>query len=183
MTVHEQFLALTVGSFVATVWAIVWAFRRHFAARRWIASYYAAGYVMIAAAFILDEVFAPPLFLHGFVPGIGIALIIEALLLTASEAFARTDADRHAALWVGIIALCGLAVLLTLAWFGVLLLTHVSLGPSARFAYGMSAGIALGALIGALGLRRCVWRDGRQLRPCMLEAKRDGSTRADRAMA
>jgi hypothetical protein len=161
MTVHEQFLALAVGSFVATVWAVLWAFRRHFAARRWIASYYAAGYVIIAAAFILDEIFAPPLFLHGFIPGIGIALIAEALLLTASEAFARTDADRHAALWVGIIALCGLAVLLTLAWFGVVLLSHVSLGPSARFGYGMSAGIALGALIGALGLRRWVWRDER----------------------
>jgi hypothetical protein len=161
MTVHEQFLALAAGSFVATVWAVIWAFRRHFAACRWSASHYAAGYVFIAAAFILDEIFAPPLFIHGFVPGIGIALIVEALLLTASEAFARSGADRHAALWVGIIALCGLAVLLTLAWFGVLLLTQVSLGASARFAYGMSAGIALGALIGALGLRRWVWRDGR----------------------
>ena len=159
MSVHEQFLALAAGAFIATAWAVAWAFRRHFAARRWIVSYYAAGYGIIAAAFILDEIFAPPLFIHGFVPGIGIALIAEALLLVASEALARADADRYTAFWIGIAAPCGLSMLLILAWFGVLLLTHVSLGPSARFAFGMSAGIAVGALIGALGLWRLIhWK-------------------------
>jgi hypothetical protein len=159
MSVHEQFLALAAGSFVATIWAVMWAFRRRFAARRWIALYYAAGYLVIAAAFILDEIFAPPLFIHGFVPGIGIALIGEGLLLVASGAFARADASRNAILWGGIAALYGLSALLTLTWLGVLLFTHVSLGPSARFAYGMSAGIALGALIGALGLWRLMrWK-------------------------
>jgi hypothetical protein len=159
MSVHEQFLTLAVGSFVATAWAVAWAFRRHFAARRWIVSYYATGYVIIAAAFILDEIFAPPLFIHGFVPGIGIALIVEALLLVASEALAQADANRYSAFEVGIAALCGLSMLLIFAWFGVLLLAHISLGPSARFAYGMSAGIAVGALIGALGRWRLIhWK-------------------------
>ena len=160
MPVHEQFLALAAGSFVATAWAVAWAFRRHFTTRQWIVTYYAAGYVIIAAAFILDEIFAPPLFIHGFVPGFGIALVIEALLLTATETFTRAEADRHAALWVGIIALCGLAALLALVAFAALTLAHISLGTSGRFAYGMSAGIALGALIGALGLRRWVCSEG-----------------------
>ena len=161
MSVHEQFLALAAGSFLATAWAVAWAYRRHFTTRQWIVSYYVTGYVFIAAAFIFDEIFAPPLFVHGFVPGIGLALIIEALLLTATETFTRADAGRHAALWVGITALCGLAALLSLAGFAALTLAHLSLGASARFAYGMSAGLALGALIGALGLWRWMCWDGR----------------------
>ncbi len=158
MSVHQQFLAVAAISFAATVWAVAWVLRRHFAARRWIVSYYAVGYVLIAAAFILDDIFAPPLFVHGFVPGIGIALITEALLLAAVETFTRTEADRHAALWVGIAALCGIPALLTLVGFAAQTLAQMSLGASARFAYGMSAGITLGALIGALGLwRRVCW--------------------------
>jgi hypothetical protein len=161
MTVHEQFLALAAISFVATVWVVAWALRRQFAARKWIVSYYAAGYVLIAAAFILDDIFAPPLFVHGFVPGIGIALIIEALLLAAAETFTRAEANRYAALWVGIAVLCGVSALFTLVGFAAQTLAQMSLGASARFAYGMSAGIALGALIGALGLWRRVCWEGR----------------------
>jgi hypothetical protein len=154
MSVHEQFLALAACSFVATVWAVAWTFRRHLTARWWIASYYAAGYVIIAAAFILDEILAPPLFIHGFVPGIGSAFIIEALLLVAIETCIQANADRRAALWVGVTALCGLSALAILLWSGAVALARISPGPSARFIYGMVTGIALGALVGALGLLR-----------------------------
>jgi hypothetical protein len=156
MSVHEQFLALATCSFVATVWAVAWAFVRQFTARWWIASYYGLGYVIIAAAFILDETFAPPLFIHGFVPGNGCAFIIEALLLVAIETFIHANADRRAALWVGVTALCGLSAVVSLAWLGAIALARISPGPSARFIYGMVTGISLGALVGALGL----WRQG-----------------------
>jgi hypothetical protein len=156
MSAHEQFLALTACSFVATVWAVAWTFRRHLTARWWIASYYGIGYVIIAAAFILDEILAPPLFIHGFVPGIGSALIIEALLLVVIATFARSHASQDIALWVGIATLCGLSTLLALAWSVTLALARISPDPSARFMYGMLTGIAVGALVGALGLWRGV---------------------------
>jgi hypothetical protein len=158
MSVHEQFLALAACSFVATVWAVTWAFMRQFTARWWIVSYYGIGYVIIAAAFMLDEIFAPPLFVHGFVPGIGSAFIVEALLLVATETCVKTIADRKIALWVGITALCGLSTLVALAWSGAMALARISTEPSARFMYGMLTGMSIGALVGALGLwRHACW--------------------------
>ncbi len=154
MSAHEQFLALAGLSLVVTAPVIAYAATKRLARRWWLMVYYGAGYAIIGAAFVLDAIFAPPLFVHGFVPGIGIALVVEALLLVAVEAFARPIADRRALRWAVEATFCSLSVIVAIALFGVVELQGQPADPSLRFAQGMAAGLAVGSLVGLPGLGR-----------------------------
>ena len=118
MSAHEQFLTLAGLSLVVTAPVIAYAATKRLARRWWLMVSYGAGYAIIGAAFVLDAIFAPPLFVHGFIPGIGIALVVEALLLVAVEAFARPMADRRALRWAVEAAFCSLSMIVAIALFG-----------------------------------------------------------------
>ena len=160
MSAHEQFLALAGLSLVVTAPVIAYAATKRLARRWWLMVYYGAGYAIIGAAFVLDAIFAPPLFVHGFVPGMGIALVVEALLLVAVEAFAGQwlIAGLCAGRWK---QLRSLSVIVAIALFGVVELQGQPAEPSLRFAQGLAAGLAVGSLFGLLGLGRLANRKQR----------------------
>lgn len=79
MTPHMQFLILACVSLAITMLAIVYAWCRHTPHRVFATALYGSGYALIGAAFIVDDILRPPLFVHGFVPGIGIGAIVLAL--------------------------------------------------------------------------------------------------------
>jgi hypothetical protein len=65
--------------------AIMWRYEH----RRLLAVLYALGYALIAQQFVVDEFTNPPLFFHGFGPGIGIGLLIAFFGLFLEELRAR----------------------------------------------------------------------------------------------
>jgi hypothetical protein len=54
--------------------------------RTQITGLYAAGYSIIALALIVDAIYNPPLYLHGFTPGIGIGLLLGSFGLYLHDA-------------------------------------------------------------------------------------------------
>jgi hypothetical protein len=89
MSAHTQFLLLALASLLATAPAMVWAWHARLRHLTFATACYLAGYALIALAFIVDAHVNPPLFVHGFVPGIGIGLLLTALLILAQDARAR----------------------------------------------------------------------------------------------
>lgn len=83
MSVHAQFAALALAGFVVTVPVLVIAWVRRLPARRMATILYLVGFALIGATLILDPILRPPLFYHGFFPGIGIGAITVALALVA----------------------------------------------------------------------------------------------------
>lgn len=81
MSTHTGFLIAACFSVLMTLPAIVFARHRRLPSRALATWLYVAGYAGIAAALTLDPVVQPPLFVHGFVPGIGTGLILVALAL------------------------------------------------------------------------------------------------------
>lgn len=97
MTPHIQFLILACVSLAITVVAIVHAWRRRLRHRAFATVLYGGGYTLIGAAFIVDDILRPPLFVHGFVPGIGIGAIVVALATVLQDTRVLSQADRQAA--------------------------------------------------------------------------------------
>jgi hypothetical protein len=89
MSTHSGFALAAALSLVITLPSIVWTWRKRRPHRMLVLALYAAGYGLIAAALLLDPIVQPPLFVHGFVPGIGGGLIITALALTLQDVVTR----------------------------------------------------------------------------------------------
>lgn len=85
MTPHTQFLILAFVSLVITMLAVIYAWRRRLQHRLFATTLYGSGYALIGAAFIIDDILRPPLFVHGFVPGIGIGAIVVALAVILQD--------------------------------------------------------------------------------------------------
>lgn len=83
MSTHTQFtlLALLGGALTAPALVAAWLLR--LPDRQLATGYYGVGCALIAGALILDPIIQPPLFFHGFIPGIGIGAASIALALIA----------------------------------------------------------------------------------------------------
>jgi hypothetical protein len=80
---HIVFLIAGCAFFTLTFPAILFGWVRRLPARRLAVTYYSAGYAIMATGYVLDTVTTPPLFVHGFVAGLGVAQVIIALVLVA----------------------------------------------------------------------------------------------------
>jgi hypothetical protein len=85
MSTHAGFTVAATLSLIVTLPLVVAAWRTQQTHRALVLVLYVAGYVFIAAALLLDPVVQPPLFIHGFVPGIGAGLIVTALALSVQS--------------------------------------------------------------------------------------------------
>lgn len=83
MSVHTQFIALALVGLALTAPALVAAWRRRLRDRQLATALYTLGFALIGATLLLDPVERPPLFYHGFFPGIGIGCVALALALVA----------------------------------------------------------------------------------------------------
>lgn len=81
MTPHTQFFIAALAALVVTSPGIMATPRREARFRQTIIALFVSGYALIGATFIIDDLVNPPLFFHGFVPGIGIGLILASLSL------------------------------------------------------------------------------------------------------
>ncbi|MGZ3637451.1 MAG: hypothetical protein ACXVCO_06015 [Ktedonobacterales bacterium] len=97
MTPHIQFLILACVSLAITMLAIVHAWRKHLPHRVFATVLYSSGYMLIGSAFIIDDILRPPLFVHGFVPGIGIGAITVALATILQDSRVLSQPDHRAA--------------------------------------------------------------------------------------
>lgn len=91
MTPHIQFLILACVALAITLPAVIYAWRKHAPHRVFATVLYGSGYTLIGAAFIVDDILRPPLFVHGFVPGIGIGAIIIALATILQDTHALSQ--------------------------------------------------------------------------------------------
>lgn len=89
MSVHAQFAALALAALVLTAPALVITWRARLPSRRLTTALYAAGFTLIALTLVLDPMLSPPLFYHGFFPGIGIGGIALALALAHLDYWER----------------------------------------------------------------------------------------------
>jgi hypothetical protein len=86
MSPHAQFLladALAMPA-LAPVCALAW--RRRLRHRTPITLLYSVGFGLIALTLLIDTIWNPPLFFHGFVPGIGIGLLLACVGLYLQDA-------------------------------------------------------------------------------------------------
>jgi peptidoglycan/LPS O-acetylase OafA/YrhL len=81
VSVHAQFTALAFAALALSSPAMVIAWRARLPSRRLATALYASGFTLIALTLILDPILNPPLFYHGFFPGVGIGGIVIALAL------------------------------------------------------------------------------------------------------
>lgn len=81
MSVHAQFIALALVGFALTAPALVAAWLMRLADRQLATALYTLGFALMSATLILDPIVRPPLFYHGFFPGIGIGCVALALAL------------------------------------------------------------------------------------------------------
>lgn len=85
MTPHAQFFVAALVALTVTSPPIVAASWRRLQYWRSIIALFLSGYALIAATFVIDDKFNPPLFFHGFLPGIGIGLVLASLGISAAE--------------------------------------------------------------------------------------------------
>jgi hypothetical protein len=90
MSTHSAFVLVAVLSLVFTLPPLAFGWKRGSPHRELALVLYLAGYALIGAALVLDPVLQPPLFFHGFVPGIGAGLLLAALALILQDVFHRT---------------------------------------------------------------------------------------------
>ena len=81
MSVHMGFTLLALGALLATSPLIIVAWLRRQAYRRLAIGLYVGGFTCIFATLLLDPILRPPLFYHGFFPGIGASCVAVALAL------------------------------------------------------------------------------------------------------
>lgn len=81
MSVHVGFLIAGCVSLLASLPIVVRGWVCGLPNRRAASLFYAAGYLILAAGYTLDSVINPPLFMHGFIAGIGAAQVIIGLAL------------------------------------------------------------------------------------------------------
>ena len=81
MSVHAQFVALALVGFALTAPALIPAWRLRLPDRQLATALYLFGVALIVATLILDPILSPPLFYHGYFPGIGIGCMALALAL------------------------------------------------------------------------------------------------------
>ena len=89
MSVHTEFIALAVASLALTFPALVVAWVARLPSRKLASALYGVGFALIAATLIVDSIVNPPLFYHGFFPGIGIGGIVIALALAHVDYWGR----------------------------------------------------------------------------------------------
>lgn len=89
MSAHEQFTALAVAGLALTSPAMVIAWVARLPSRKLAIALYVVGFAFIGATLVLDPILSPPLFYHGFFPGIGIGGIVIALALAHQEYWGR----------------------------------------------------------------------------------------------
>jgi len=82
---HLQFFLVDVVAMNLTFPICALAWRRRLRHRALIGGLYTIGYGIIAMAFIIDSTWNPPLFVHGFTPGIGIGLLLACIGLYLQE--------------------------------------------------------------------------------------------------
>ena len=80
---HAQFTVLALLGCALTAPALSAAWRLRLADRCLASVFYLVGFGLIGATLALDPILQPPLFFHGFVPGIGIGAVAIALALVA----------------------------------------------------------------------------------------------------
>lgn len=90
MSVHAQFTLMALIAFAVSVPAVIAAWIARLPDRQLATALYSVGYAFIGATLLLDPILNPPLFYHGFFPGVGIGAILIALALIA-RAFRRRD--------------------------------------------------------------------------------------------
>jgi hypothetical protein len=100
MSTHNGFALAAALSLAITLPIAVWAWRKRWPSRPLVVALYVAGYGLVVAALLLDPVLQPPLFIHGFVPGIGAGLIITALAVTLQDMVSKCNeaSARHSPL-------------------------------------------------------------------------------------
>jgi hypothetical protein len=81
VSAHIGFLIAGVASLLMTLPIVAWGWARRVPSRHLAVGYYAAGYLVMAAGYTLDSVTNPPLFMHGFIAGVGAAQVILGLAL------------------------------------------------------------------------------------------------------
>ncbi len=89
MSAHTQFMIVDAVSMIALSPLLILAQMRQLTHRALMTWLYAVGYGLIAITFVVDSIFDPPMFFHGFTPGIGIGLLLAYIgryLLDAREA-------------------------------------------------------------------------------------------------
>lgn len=89
MSVHAQFTALALAALALSAPAMLIAWRARLPSRRLATALYATGFTLIALTLILDPILSPPLFYHGFFPGVGIGGIVIALALAHVDYWSR----------------------------------------------------------------------------------------------
>ncbi len=95
MSVHTQFVALAVVGLVVTLPAMVIAWAARLPSRKLATALYVAGFALIGATLVLDPILSPPLFYHGFFPGIGIGGIAIALALAHRDYWGGKRGGPH----------------------------------------------------------------------------------------
>lgn len=81
MSPHTGFAIAAVLSLLVTLPIVVRQWHKRRTQWRLAAALYMSGYLLIGGALVLDPMVQPPLFLHGFVPGIGTGMIAVAIAL------------------------------------------------------------------------------------------------------
>jgi hypothetical protein len=89
MSAHTGFLIVAAASLAMTSPCLALALMWRLTHRRLLAALYLLGYALIAQQFVVDAFINPPLFFHGFGPGIGIGLLIAFFGLFLEELRAR----------------------------------------------------------------------------------------------
>ncbi len=89
MSVHTEFTALAIAGLALTFPAIIIAWIARLPSRSLATALYGTGFVLIGATLIVDSILNPPLFYHGFFPGVGIGGIVIALALAHVDYWGR----------------------------------------------------------------------------------------------
>jgi hypothetical protein len=85
MSTHSAFALVAVLSLILTLPLLVFGWRSRSPHRELALGLYLVGYALIGAALLIDPLLQPPLFFHGFVPGIGVGLVLAALALILQD--------------------------------------------------------------------------------------------------
>jgi hypothetical protein len=142
ISIHMQFFIAYLIALGVTGPLLGYAWRRCMPHVMTMTRWYVVGYAIIGITFIIDDRFDPPLFFHGFIPGIGIGMLLDVLILFIWDAQTHANAmppsvplNSRRMLFFGIGSLLLSATLHT--WF---------VGGVFEFYTGIFAGLPIGLL-------------------------------------